>query len=235
MRLVRCAPGLSSGASHSSSPLSTGPTRLLHAAQCQREARRDFRRACAFGWPRSQTMTQSSPRPLPPVWREPLGGPAKWCLPARAGIIERTAARPWKTTSKRYGLHCSGVQPTAGPRSKGDGRVAQPFSFCPHRSGRAAFPHPALPEGNPHHAVLAVQGCVIRGSGRGKRSSIASNLAQASFRAFWLRRRRQRNQMPRTDLSSEDGFGTASPPSPAGDQAGGPGRASSVPTTTFQA
>jgi len=29
------------------------------------------------------------------------------------------------------------------------GRVAQPFGFCPHRSGRAAFPHPAPPEGNP--------------------------------------------------------------------------------------
>jgi tryptophanyl-tRNA synthetase len=31
----------------------------------------------------------------------------------------------------------------------GPGRVAQPFGFCPHRSGQAAFPHPALPEGNP--------------------------------------------------------------------------------------
>lgn len=29
------------------------------------------------------------------------------------------------------------------------GRVAQPFGFRPHRSGRADFPHPALPEGNP--------------------------------------------------------------------------------------
>ena len=32
---------------------------------------------------------------------------------------------------------------------KGDGRVAQPFGFRPHRSERAAFPHSAPPEGNP--------------------------------------------------------------------------------------
>ena len=29
---------------------------------------------------------------------------------------------------------------------EGSGRVAQPFGFRPHRSGRAAFQHPALPE-----------------------------------------------------------------------------------------
>ena len=40
----------------------------------------------------------------------------------------------------------------------GHGRVAQPFGFRPHRSGRAAFPHPALPEGNPRHAVCVAQG-----------------------------------------------------------------------------
>ena len=40
----------------------------------------------------------------------------------------------------------------------GRGRVAQPFGFCPHRSGRAAFPHPALPEGNPRHAAYPAQG-----------------------------------------------------------------------------
>jgi len=39
-----------------------------------------------------------------------------------------------------------------------DGRVAQPFGFRPHRSGRADFPHPALPEDNLRHAVRAVQG-----------------------------------------------------------------------------
>ena len=31
----------------------------------------------------------------------------------------------------------------------GDGRVAQPFGFRPHRSERAAFPHSAPPEGYP--------------------------------------------------------------------------------------
>ncbi len=40
----------------------------------------------------------------------------------------------------------------------GHGRVAQPFGFRPHRSGRAAFPHPALPESNPRHARTPAQG-----------------------------------------------------------------------------
>ncbi|GEO43398.1 hypothetical protein SAE02_75460 [Skermanella aerolata] len=43
------------------------------------------------------------------------------------------------------------------------GRVAQPFGFRPHRSGRAAFPHPALPEGHPRHADLPAHGRVILG------------------------------------------------------------------------
>ncbi len=33
-----------------------------------------------------------------------------------------------------------------------DGRVAEPFGFRPHRSVRAAFPHTALPKGNPSQA-----------------------------------------------------------------------------------
>src|SRR6185437_16028060 len=40
----------------------------------------------------------------------------------------------------------------------GHGRVAQPFGFRPHRSGRAACPHPALPESNPRHATPSVHG-----------------------------------------------------------------------------
>ena len=73
------------------------------------------------------------------------------------------------------------ISPSSGQLSCG--RVAQPFGFCPHRSGRAAFPHPALPGGNPPHAVRAAQGWMIRGSGRGKRSSIAVKRSRVRFRA----------------------------------------------------
>ena len=40
----------------------------------------------------------------------------------------------------------------------GIGRVAQPFSFRPHGSKRADFPHPALPRDNLRHAARVVQG-----------------------------------------------------------------------------
>ena len=43
-------------------------------------------------------------------------------------------------------------------RDQGDGRVAQPFGFRPHRSGHADFPHPALPKDNLRHAARTVQG-----------------------------------------------------------------------------
>ncbi len=36
------------------------------------------------------------------------------------------------------------------------GRVAQPFGFRPHRSGQAAFPHPALPEDIQSHARMII-------------------------------------------------------------------------------
>jgi len=68
----------------------------------------------------------------------------------------------------------------------------------PHRSGRAAFPHPALPGSGPHHAVRGVQGWVIRGWGRGKLRVTVSNQSQPTRRFFWLRRLRQMNQMRRT-------------------------------------
>jgi transposase len=68
----------------------------------------------------------------------------------------------------------------------------------PHRSGQAAFPHPALPGSYPHRAARGVQGCVIRGCGKGKHAVRASNQSQPIRRFFWLRRRRQLNQMRRT-------------------------------------
>jgi len=40
---------------------------------------------------------------------------------------------------------------------------------------------------------------------------------------------------PTPDLSSDGSSGNASPPSPAGDQSGGPGRASHVPTHAVRA
>ena len=67
----------------------------------------------------------------------------------------------------------------------------------PHRSGQAAFPHPALPGSNPHHAARGVQGWVIRGLGRGKPFVTVSNQSQPIRRFFWLRRLRQLNQMRR--------------------------------------
>ena len=48
----------------------------------------------------------------------------------------------------------------------------------PHRSGQAAFLHPALPGSYPHRAALGVQGGVIRGVGRGKRAVRAWNQSQ---------------------------------------------------------
>lgn len=64
------------------------------------------------------------------------------------------------------------------------GRVAQPFGFRPHRSGRAAFPHPALPEGNPRHIRACAQVRVMRGTGRRKRAVRASNSDQPMRRLF---------------------------------------------------
>jgi hypothetical protein len=64
------------------------------------------------------------------------------------------------------------------------GRVSQRFGFSPHRSVRAAFPHTALPEGNPKPAY-AGHGCVIRGVGKGKRTSKAAKVSP--LRRRWLR------------------------------------------------
>jgi hypothetical protein len=80
----------------------------------------------------------------------------------------------------------------------GRGRVAQPFGFCPHRSGRAAFPHPALPESNPRHIRACAHVRVMRGVGRRKRAVRVSNSGQPMRRLFWLRRLRQRSQVRRT-------------------------------------
>jgi hypothetical protein len=61
---------------------------------------------------------------------------------------------------------------TKASGAKGDHRgVAQPFGFRPHRSGRAAVRHPALPESNPGPALAALLEQVMRG--RGKRSAVA--------------------------------------------------------------
>jgi hypothetical protein len=68
----------------------------------------------------------------------------------------------------------------------------------PHRSGQAAFPHPAPPGSNPPHAARGVQGCVIRGLGKGKHAVTVSNQSHPNRRFFWLRRLRQLNQMRRT-------------------------------------
>ena len=67
----------------------------------------------------------------------------------------------------------------------------------PHGSGHAAFPHPAPPGSHPHGAARGVQGCVIRGGGRGKHAVTVSNQSQPMRRFFWLRRLRQLNQMRR--------------------------------------
>ena len=68
----------------------------------------------------------------------------------------------------------------------------------PHRSGQAAFPHPALPGSNPHHAARGVHGWVIRGLGKGKPFVTVSNQSQPIRRFFWLRRLRQLSQIRRT-------------------------------------
>nr|GAJ37785.1 hypothetical protein in nfe locus ORFA [Bradyrhizobium sp. DOA9] len=81
---------------------------------------------------------------------------------------------------------------------KDRGRVAQPFGFRPHRSGQAAFPHPALPEGNPRHIRACAQVRVMRGPGRRKRAVRVSNSDQPMRRLFWLRRLRQRIHVRRT-------------------------------------
>ena len=81
---------------------------------------------------------------------------------------------------------------------EGRGRVAQPFGFRPHRSGRADFPHPALPEGNPRHIRACAQVRVMRGVGRGKRTVRVANSDQPMRRLFWLRRLRHRSHIRRT-------------------------------------
>jgi hypothetical protein len=68
----------------------------------------------------------------------------------------------------------------------------------PHRSGHAAFPHPALPEGDPRHIRACAQVRVMRGVGRRKRAVRVSNSGQPMRRLFWLRRLRQRSQVRRT-------------------------------------
>ena len=60
----------------------------------------------------------------------------------------------------------------------GAGRVARPFGFALTDPGMRLSPHLALPEGNPCHAALIVQGWVIFGLGGGKRSSIALKRSQ---------------------------------------------------------
>jgi hypothetical protein len=54
----------------------------------------------------------------------------------------------------------------------------------PHRSGRADFPHPALPESNPRHLLACAQVRVIRGTGSAKRAVRISNSNQLIRRLF---------------------------------------------------
>ena len=78
----------------------------------------------------------------------------------------------------------------------GDGRVARPFGFAPHRSERAAFPHSAPPEVGPNHPARASRVWRMRARGRGKRASHWLNRSHVSPR--WLRRRSARNHPRRT-------------------------------------
>ena len=71
-----------------------------------------------------------------------------WEDAAKQAVEEAT-----KTIRGVRSVYISEFQATVG-----HGRVAQPFGFRPHRSGHAAFPHPALPEGNPRHGTLSVHG-----------------------------------------------------------------------------
>ncbi len=68
--------------------------------------------------------------------------------------------------------------------------------FRPHRSGRAAFAHPALPGSHPHQAVRGVQGGDAR-ERQGRRAVTSSNQSQPMRRFFWLRRCRHLNQIRR--------------------------------------
>ena len=95
-----------------------------------------------------------------------MRGRSCWILDGRA---------PTYLLMDRHRRHGSGL---------GRGRVAQPFGFRPHRSGRAAFPHPALPEGNPRHIRACAQVRVMRGTGRRKRAVRVSNSDQPMRRLF---------------------------------------------------
>ena len=68
----------------------------------------------------------------------------------------RTGQRPLRMRRGRPRM--TGMSWARKAGAGGHGRVAQPFGFRPHRSGRAAFPHLALPKGNPRHAVGTAQG-----------------------------------------------------------------------------
>lgn len=54
----------------------------------------------------------------------------------------------------------------------------------PHRSGRADFPHPALPESNPRHIRACAQVRVMCGTGSVKRAVRISNSNQLIRRLF---------------------------------------------------
>jgi hypothetical protein len=84
-----------------------------------------------------------------------------------------------------------------GPLS-GSWSSSSAIRLCPHRSGHAACPHPALPEGNPRHIRACAQERVMRGAGSRKRAVRVSNSGQPMRRLFWLRRLRQRSQVRRT-------------------------------------
>jgi hypothetical protein len=65
---------------------------------------------------------------------------------------------------------------------------------------------------------------------------VPSRLAPSLGASRFLRRRHQYYEPVRLPTSARiDGSGSASPPSPAGDHSGGPGRASHVPTNAFHA
>jgi len=121
------------------------------------------------------------------IWKDP-----RWR--ARVGLAYR------RTRGGSFGLGrgmmASRSATSVGPL--GSWSSSSAIWLRPHRSGRAAFPHPALPGSGPHHAVRGVQGWVIRGWGRGKLRVTVSNQSQPTRRFFWLRRLRQMNQMRRT-------------------------------------
>jgi len=104
-------------------------------------------------------------------------------LPVPASNVVRGVKRRYKVL--RLGV--IGLAPTflvIGARGWcGGWSSSAAIRLCPHRSARAAFPHTALPEGHPDHALGSSHKCVIRGVGREKRFSSRPSSAAAGSAA----------------------------------------------------